>query len=81
MRASDLREAQRLSDELAASRRLHDRMMAGESLHLTLGSGSSASGIDLSATYLARLRGDVLAGLQGRIKALTGQLVEMGVEP
>lgn len=81
MKAADLQEAQRLADDLAATRRILDRLDAGTALNVVLGSGAEASGLDLSATYLARLRRDIETGLRGRVEALAGQLLEMGVEP
>lgn len=81
MRVESLKEAQRLAADLAATVRMLERLAGGERLHVVLGEDQKAGEVGLSETYLARLGADIAKGLELRVQALRGQLVEMGVEP
>lgn len=55
-----------IATHLAATRRMMARIEAGDALTLLVGSGATASAIELSPGYVETLRGDVMGGLRHR---------------
>lgn len=81
MKASDLKEAQRLADLREQHARLLSRVDGGEKLRFILGEGDKASEIVMSTSYLADVKNDVRAGLTARIAECDAALERLGVEP
>lgn len=81
MKIADLAKAQAAAGERAANAAMRDRLMSGERLALMIGQGGDAREIVLSASYLARLRGELVAAFQGRLAENDAALADLGVEP
>jgi hypothetical protein len=81
VKASDLKEAQRLADLREQHARLLSRVDGGEALRFILGEGDKASEIVMSASYLAGVKNDVRGGLTARIAECNAALQRLGVEP
>lgn len=81
MKASDLKDAQRLADLREQHARLLSRVDSGEKLRFILGEGDKASEIVMSTSYLAEVKNDVRAGLTTRIAECNAALERLGVEP
>lgn len=80
MKASDLKEAQRLVDARDQHRRLLERLTAGEGVHVILGDGALASEIVLAERYLNGLKADIGTALAKKIDRYESALDAMGVE-
>lgn len=81
MKASDLKEAQRLADLRDQHMRLLQRVEGGEKLRFIVGEGDKASEIVMSSSYLAGVKADVRGALAARIGECDAGLAQLGVEP
>jgi len=81
VKASDLKEAQRLADLRSQHARLLERVEAGEKLRIIVGEGDKASEIVMSASYLAGVKADIHGGLTARVAECDAALERLGGEP
>lgn len=80
MKASELKRAQTIVDQIAELSRMRDRIAIGP-VALMVGEGKEMGAVHLAPDYLRQIVADVTAGLDARVAGLAEKLREMGVDP